>query len=163
MNYAALLALAAGLSFTLPFVVGVAERAGLPRSYGISVTLALVVFVAMWLYIRWRQHNPKDVIPDITHLPNEPYVDIFFLDGVFQGERLLEQGRNAEALQVYRAYRNVLLRQGQTTGELDKKVLHLENKEAMDKQTAIAAGAGKLTEGAAPGEAVKAEDSSAGI
>ena len=157
MNYAGLLALAAALSFTLPFVVGVAERAGLPRSYGISVTLALVVFFAMWLYIRWRQKNPEDVLPDVTHLPNEPYVDIFFLDGVFQGERLLEQGRDAEALQVYRAYRNVLLRQGQTTGELDKKVLHLET-----KATQTMSSAGKAAT-AAPAETLTAEDSSAGI
>jgi hypothetical protein len=52
MNYATLLALLALLSFTLPLLVQLGEKAGVPRNSGIAVTLLFVLFLAAWLLLR---------------------------------------------------------------------------------------------------------------
>ncbi len=52
MNYATLLALLAVLSFTLPLLVQLGERAGVSRNSGIAVTLLFVLFLAAWLLLR---------------------------------------------------------------------------------------------------------------
>mgnify|MGYP006325001933 CR=1 FL=1 len=52
MNYATLLALLAALSFTLPLLVQLGERAGVSRNSGIAVTLLFVIFLAAWLLLR---------------------------------------------------------------------------------------------------------------
>jgi hypothetical protein len=130
MNYAALLALLSALSFTLPFLVRMAERLGIPRSYSSVVTLAGALFVALWAYLRWRQradqYNRKMRESQNEYLPDEPYVpDIFFEDGVFKGTILLAQGYTQEALQLYQTYRDILQRQGHATDELDEMIVRL--------------------------------------
>jgi hypothetical protein len=135
MNYAALLALLSAMSFALPFLVRVAERLGVPRSYGSVVTLAGALFFALWAYLRWRQradqynrkmHDSQD------HLPDEPYVpDIFFENGVFKGTILLSQGHTKEALHLYETYRDILQRQGHATDELDDMILRLSEVKAV--------------------------------
>ena len=119
LNYAALLALLALVSFSMPFLVSLAENAGVPRSYSIILSLTLALWVGLYLYIRWQQGRlPKAPIrPD--SLPDEPYVEVFFRNGVFQGQWLLEQGETEAALAVYRAYQAILLRHGHagTSGE----------------------------------------------
>lgn len=52
MNYATLLALLAALSFTLPLLVQLGERAGVSRNSGIAVTLLFILFLAAWLFLR---------------------------------------------------------------------------------------------------------------
>ncbi len=52
MNYATLLALLAALSFTLPLLVQLGEKAGVSRGSGIAVTLLFVIFLAAWLILR---------------------------------------------------------------------------------------------------------------
>jgi Ca2+/H+ antiporter len=52
MNYATLLALLALLSFTLPLLVQLGEKAGVSRNSGIAVTLLFVIFLAAWLFLR---------------------------------------------------------------------------------------------------------------
>lgn len=52
MNYATLLALLAALSFTLPLLVQLGEKAGVSRNSGIAVTLLFVIFLAAWLFLR---------------------------------------------------------------------------------------------------------------
>jgi hypothetical protein len=52
MNYATLLALLAALSFTLPLLVQLGEKAGVSRNSGIAVTLLFVLFLGAWLFLR---------------------------------------------------------------------------------------------------------------
>jgi hypothetical protein len=52
MNYATLLALLAVLSFTLPLLVQLGEKAGVSRNSGIAVTLLFVLFLGAWLLLR---------------------------------------------------------------------------------------------------------------
>ena len=131
MSYATLLALLAALAFTLPFLARLAERLGLARSQGIFLTLALSLVVATYAWLRWRLRDEDaeaalraELEPGV--LPEEPYIpDFFFQDGVFQGERLIAQGHHDAALKMYEAYRALLKRQGQTTDEVDKMIVHL--------------------------------------
>lgn len=132
MSYATLLALLAALAFALPFLARLAERLGLARSQGIFLTLALSLVVATYAWLRWRLRD-EDTQDGTTKaelepgvLPEEPYIpDFFFQDGVFQGERLIAQGHHDAALKMYEAYRALLKRQGQTTDEVDKMIVHL--------------------------------------
>jgi len=131
VSYATLLALLAALAFALPFMARLAERLGLARSQGIFVTLALSLVAATYGWLRWRLRYEdsevalmNDLEPGV--LPEEPYIpEFFFQDGVFQGERLIAQGHDDAALKMYEAYRALLKRQGQTTDEVDKMIVHL--------------------------------------
>ena len=133
MSYATLLALLAALAFALPFLARLAERLGLARSQGIFLTLALSLVVATYAWLRWRLRDEdtqeaagKNANLEPGVLPEEPYIpEFFFQDGVFQGERLIAQGHDDAALKMYEAYRALLKRQGQTTDEVDKMIVHL--------------------------------------
>ena len=126
MSYASLLTLLAGLAFTLPFLVRLAERAGVARSSSIVVTLALIIVLLTYAWLRWYLRDQESapvngLEPGV--LPTEPFVpDFFFQDGVFQGERLLAEGHFEAALKMFEAYRSVLARQGRATGEVDEKI-----------------------------------------
>ncbi|MEZ4607135.1 MAG: hypothetical protein R2865_10165 [Deinococcales bacterium] len=65
MNYAALLALLAALAFTFPFLVRLAEQVNIPRSYSIVVTLAVTLFLALYIFVRdrviWRQKLEEQI------------------------------------------------------------------------------------------------------
>jgi hypothetical protein len=52
MNYATLLALLAALSFGLPLLVQLGERAGVSRGSGIALTLAFILFGIIWAFLR---------------------------------------------------------------------------------------------------------------
>ena len=52
MNYATLLALLAALSFGLPLLVRLGERAGFSRGSGIALTLAIALFIISWVFLR---------------------------------------------------------------------------------------------------------------
>ena len=126
MSYASLLTLLAGLAFTLPFLVRLAERAGVARSSSIVVTLALIIVLLSYAWLRWYLRDQDvEVVTGLEPgvLPSEPFVpDFFFQDGVFQGERLLAEGHFEAALKMFEAYRSVLARQGRSTGEVDEKI-----------------------------------------
>lgn len=129
MSYAALLALLSALAFALPFLVRLAEGAGIPRSYGIAVTLAVITVAATYLWLRWRLRD-QDALDALEPgvLPSEPYVPGFFFEGgTFRGERLRQQGQPREALAVYRAYQAILERQGQRRADIDAVVLELQD------------------------------------
>jgi hypothetical protein len=114
VSYAALLSLLAALAFALPFLVRLAEHAGVPRSYGIAVTLAVLIFLSVYAWLYWRLRDDE---AGGEALPSEPYVPgVFFQDGVFRGELLLAEGKTEEALAVYRDYQAILERQGRGNG-----------------------------------------------
>ena len=52
MNYATLLALLAALSFGMPLLVRLGERAGFSRGSGIALTLAFTLFILIWSLLR---------------------------------------------------------------------------------------------------------------
>lgn len=60
MNYATLLALLTALSFTLPLLVKLGERAGVSRNSGIAVTLLFVLFLGAWLFLRRPLKNQAE-------------------------------------------------------------------------------------------------------
>lgn len=127
MSYAALLALLSALAFALPFLVRLAQAAGIPRSSGIALTLAFITVASTYLWLRWRLRD-QDALDALEPgvLPSEPYVPGFFFEGgAFRGERLRRQGRTREALAVYRAYQAILERQGQRQADIDAVVLEL--------------------------------------
>lgn len=132
MNYAALLALLSAIAFAFPFIVRIAERIGVPRSYSIVVSLALLIFGLAWLYIRWRMATPEPAEPTPSRLPHEPFEpNIFFQEDVFLGERLSQEGRYEEALRTYEAYRAILVMQKRDTDEVDKHILDLKQRIAI--------------------------------
>ena len=130
MSYASLLTLLAALAFALPFLARLGENIGIPRSYAVASTLALGIFFMTFAWLRWRLRDQAEVGRADTRpgvLPQETFVpDFFFHDGVFQGERLIEEGHQDAALKMYEAYRAVLVRQGHTTQEVDAMILKLE-------------------------------------
>lgn len=133
LNYAALLALLSLVSFSMPFLVSLAENAGVPRSYSIILSLTLVLWVGLYLYIRWQQGRLPEAPIRPDSLPDEPYVEVFFRNGMFQGQWLLEQGETEAALAVYKAYQSILLRHGKASSgeakdadELAQTIVDLE-------------------------------------
>ncbi len=131
MSYASLLTLLAALAFALPFLARLGENVGIPRSYAVALSVALGIFLVAFAWLRWRLRDQdetglEDARPGV--LPQETFVpDFFFHDGVFQGERLVREGHQDAALKMYEAYRAVLVRQGQTTQEVDEMILKLAN------------------------------------
>lgn len=142
LNYAALLALLALASFSMPFLVGLAENSGVPRSYSILLSLTLAVLLGLYLYVRWQQGRLPKVKLKPEGLPDEPYVEVFFRNGTFQGQWLVEQGETEAALAVYKAYRAILIRHGASadpglTDELSQTIVDLEKLRDAIEQDAI--------------------------
>ena len=139
MSYASLLTLLAALAFALPFLARLGENIGIPRSYAVASTLALGVFFVTFAWLRWRLRDQDEwqasTQPGV--LPQETFVPAFFFhDGVFQGERLIQEGHQDAALKMYEAYRAVLVRQGHTTQEVDAMILKLERGRPEENQRA---------------------------
>lgn len=130
MSYASLLTLLAALAFALPFLARLGENIGISRSYAIVLSIGVGIFLVVFAWLRWRLRDqdtvqaadaPPGVLPQETFVP-----DFFFHNGVFQGERLIREGHRDAALKMYEAYRAVLVRQGQTTHDVDEMILQLE-------------------------------------
>ena len=82
MNYATLIALLAAMSFSLPVLLKVEQYFGLGRNASMLFGLAFVVFIWVWLYLRWSGEGNSDSVEGL--LPHEPYLpEVFFKDGVF--------------------------------------------------------------------------------
>lgn len=125
MNYATLIALLAAMSFSLPILLKVEQHFGVGRNAGILFSLAFVVFIWVWLYLRWNAEGNNETTEGL--LPHEPYLpEVFFKDGVFHGETYKNEGKYQEALSVYELYRIVLKRQGQDTEHCNSEIEEIE-------------------------------------
>ena len=117
MNYAALLALLAVLAFTLPFLVRIAENAGLPRGYSILTTLASAIVVLAWVLLRGHMRKQALLRERVEHIyrqlrdsPQTPQSYYYADDHL--GDLLLSLGNTQEALEVFRNYLQLLETQG---------------------------------------------------
>ena len=70
MNYAALLAVLAGVAFGLPLLVQGGEALGLPRIFGVLASLVLSGAVAVWWAVRQRA---AVTIHDLDRRPRSPH------------------------------------------------------------------------------------------
>lgn len=130
MSYAALLALLAALTFTMPFLVDLAERAGLPRGYGIVTTLTAAVFALAWITVRSRVQRRHEIEARIQaireRLRERPYdPKAFYLHGDHLGDLLLTLGRTEEALRAFESYKRVSEQAGSDTTAVDKIIARL--------------------------------------
>lgn len=130
MNYASLIAILAALSFSLPFLVNLATRAGIPRGYGITTTLAAAVFVLAWIFVRSRVRRRLAIEERITLInrqraasPDSP--DAFYLQGDHLGDLLLTLGRQREALDAFETHHQLAERIGEDTSRLEQTVQRL--------------------------------------
>ena len=130
MNYASLIALLAAISFTLPFLVTLAENAGVPRGFSIVLTLAGALFALTWVWVRsrvLRRTALEERVAAIEHqraeTPERP--EAFFLHGDHLGDLLLTLGRPSEALAVFEAYKRVAEQAGREVGSTERVIMSL--------------------------------------
>lgn len=130
MSYAALIALLAALTFTMPFLVDLAEHAGVPRGFGIVTTLVAAIFAIAWITVRSRVQRRQAVearmqaIRDrIKERPQDPTA--FYRHGDHLGDLLLTLGRVSEALRAFEAYRRVAEQSGGDTTAVNKVIARL--------------------------------------
>lgn len=112
MNYAALIAILAALAFALPFLVRLAEGAGVPRGFSMMTTLAAAIFALAWVIVRSRVMRRSAVeervgLIEAQRLASPESPEAFFLHGEHLGDLLLTLGRQREALAAFEAYRRV--------------------------------------------------------
>lgn len=131
MNYAALLAMLAAISFTLPFLVALAEDAGIPRGYSIVTTLAAVVFALGWVLIRYRINRRQRIEARIEKIqerrsasPCNP--ESYLLHGDHLGDLLLSLGRKEDALKAFESYQQAVSQAGGDTANIRHAVRELE-------------------------------------
>ncbi len=112
MNYAALIALLAALAFALPFLVSLAENAGVPRGFSMMTSFAAAVFALAYIVIRSRvirrqalEERVAEIQQQRTVNPND--LEAFLLHGDHLGDLLLTLGRQREALDAFEAYRQL--------------------------------------------------------
>lgn len=126
MNYATLIALLSAMSFTLPLLLKLEEYFGIERNDGILISLAIVVFAWVWLYLRWHSKIENESVQHPI-LPHEPYLpEIFYKDGEFQGEIYYRENNFEKALSVYELYKIVLNNQGLDTSELTDRIAEIK-------------------------------------
>lgn len=131
MNYAALIALLAALSFSLPFLVNLAERAGIARSTGVISTLTAAVLALAFIVIRGRMQRRQALEARIEAIgrqrqaaPHDP--EAFFMHGDHLGDLLLTVGRLREALAAFTAYRQVAQQAGRDVTAVSQAIATLE-------------------------------------
>jgi len=126
MNYATLIALLSAMSFSLPLLLKIEGYFGIERNDGILISLAIVIFLWVWLYLRWYSKIENE---SVRHpiLPHEPYLpEIFYKDGEFQGEIYYKENNFKKALELYELYKIVLDRQGLDTSELADRIQEIK-------------------------------------
>ncbi len=123
MSYAALLALLLVLSFSIPFLVRLVERLGVPPGLGVVTTFVTVVFILGWIVIRWRVNKRLAVEERIAQVvlrraehPDD--TDAFYSEGEHVGDLLLSLGRYREALAEFEAHALVAERAGEDCAQL---------------------------------------------
>lgn len=121
MNYAALLAMLAALSFAAPFLTNLATAAGVPRALGIVTTLAGAIFLLGWLAVRERVQYDEQREARIAEAYQKsraaPQDLASYMSGnQHLGDLLIEAGRPREALRVFEHYNKVLTRSALSEG-----------------------------------------------
>jgi hypothetical protein len=118
MSYAALLALLLVLSFSIPFLVRLGERLGVPPGLGVVTAFVTVVFILGWIVIRWRvkkrlaiEERIAEVVLRRAERPDATAA--FYSEGEHVGDLLLSLGRYREALAEYEAHILVAERAGE--------------------------------------------------
>jgi hypothetical protein len=131
MNYAALIALLAALAFSLPFLVNLAENAGVPRSTSVITTLTAAVFTLAVIVVRGRIRRRQAIEARIEAIgrqrqaaPHDP--EAFFLHGDHLGDLLLTLGRTREALAAFVTYRQVAQQAGRDVTAVSHAIATLE-------------------------------------
>lgn len=131
MNYAALIALLAALAFSLPFLVNLAEQAGIARNTGVITTLTAAVLVLAFIVIRGRMQRRQAIEARIEAIgrqrqaaPLDP--EAFFMHGDHLGDLLLTVGRPREALAAFTAYRQVAQQAGRDVTAVSQAIATLE-------------------------------------
>lgn len=131
MNYAALIALLAALAFSLPFLVNLAEQAGIARNTGVITTLTAAVLVLAFIVIRGRMQRRQAIEARIEAIgrqrqaaPLDP--ESFFMHGDHLGDLLLTAGRPREALAAFTAYRQVAQQAGRDVTAVSQAIATLE-------------------------------------
>ncbi|MBS3933396.1 MAG: hypothetical protein KGZ35_03485 [Truepera sp.] len=131
MNYAALIALLAALAFSLPFLVNLAEQAGIARNTGVITTLTAAVLVLAFIVIRGRMQRRQAIEARIEAIgrqrqaaPHDP--EAFFMHGDHLGDLLLTVGRLREALAAFTAYRQVAQQAGRDVTAVSQAIATLE-------------------------------------
>ena len=129
MNYASLIALLAAISFTLPFLVTLAENAGVPRGFSIVTTLAGATFALAWVWVRSRVLRRTALEERVAVIERQraetPGPEAFFLHGDHLGDLLLTLGRPSEALAAFEAYKRVAENAGREVGSAERVILSL--------------------------------------
>ena len=129
MNYASLIALLAAISFTLPFLVTLAENAGVPRGFSIVLTLAGALFALAWVWVRSRVLRRTALEERVAAIERQraetPGPEAFFLHGDHLGDLLLTLGRPSEALAAFEAYKRAAERAGREVGSTERVIMSL--------------------------------------
>ena len=112
-NFASLIALLAALAFSLPFVVRLAEKLGVDRSFGIVVTLAAALVALAFVLIRNRLKHKERIVTRIAQIQQQIDKSPSDLTAYsYQSDHLadlhLTLGQNQEALDVFQAYLKLL-------------------------------------------------------
>ncbi len=67
-NFASLIALLAALAFSLPFLVRLAEKFGIDRSFSILVTLATAIVALAFVVVRNRLRHKERILARIAQI-----------------------------------------------------------------------------------------------
>jgi len=117
INYAALLALMVALTFSFPFLVRLAEKVNIPRSYSMVATLVITLVVLLYRFIRkrviWQQYFEEQVSFIESQLAQRPQDYEAFFDvreqsfdslGSHLADIYLNLGKKEYALKVLKRY-----------------------------------------------------------
>lgn len=112
-NFASLIALLAALAFSLPFVVRLAEKLGIDRSFGIVVTLATALVALAFVVIRNRLRHKERIVSRIaqiqTQIDKKPSdVASYSYQSDHLADLYLTLGQRTEALAAFQDYLKVL-------------------------------------------------------
>jgi len=121
-NFASLIALLAALAFSLPFVVRLAEMAGLNRSFGILVTLAAAIVAFAFVVVRNRLRHKERIVARIAQIQSQRKANPSELSSFsYQSDHLadlyLTLGKKQEALVTFQEYLKLLEQQNDSHSE----------------------------------------------
>ncbi len=130
-NFASLIALLAALAFSLPFVVRLAEKLGIDRSFGILVTLAAAFVALAFVFIRNRLRHKERIVSRIgqirTQIEKKPSdVASYSYQSDHLADLYLTLGQKSEALGAFEEYLKVL---EANLKERDEASEHLKEKD----------------------------------
>ena len=131
MNYASLIALLAALAFSLPFLVKIAQRAGIPRGFSMVTTLAIGLFILAWLLMHDRMRKREllkvqigIVKEQILRNPLDPIA--YYLSEKHLGDLLLACGDKSAALEVFMSYQKIVLDTENDSPRIERMIKRLK-------------------------------------